>query len=109
MDFEQVRFQLYFFHQDAMLTSTFFPSSSFANNQFENPVSPPPTCSSQFSPDGNSPSEATAAGITFGVAFLFAGPAIALACWRKMKHQDHFFDVPPGEWTSEGQKAGDTG
>lgn len=42
----------------------------------------------------NSATGAIAGGVAAGAALLFAGPAIALAWWRKKKPQDHFFDVP---------------
>ncbi|GJX95119.1 brassinosteroid insensitive 1-associated receptor kinase 1-like protein [Tanacetum coccineum] len=46
---------------------------------------------------GNSATGAIAGGVAAGAALLFAGPAIALAWWRRRKPQDHFFDVPAEE------------
>lgn len=44
---------------------------------------------------GNSATGAIAGGVAAGAALLFAGPANALALWRRhQKPRDHFFDVP---------------
>ncbi|XP_058771761.1 BRASSINOSTEROID INSENSITIVE 1-associated receptor kinase 1-like [Vicia villosa] len=53
------------------------------------PLSPPSPASS-----GSSNTGAVAGGVAAGATLLFAAPAIALACWRKRKPRDQFFDVP---------------
>ncbi|XP_073033575.1 BRASSINOSTEROID INSENSITIVE 1-associated receptor kinase 1-like isoform X1 [Primulina eburnea] len=78
-----------------------FTPISFANNNLEElPVSPPPPLppSSQSSfRVANSATGAIAGGVAAGAALLFAGPAIALAWFRRRKPEDHFFDVPAEE------------
>ncbi|XP_075475565.1 BRASSINOSTEROID INSENSITIVE 1-associated receptor kinase 1-like isoform X2 [Primulina tabacum] len=78
-----------------------FTPISFANNNLEElPVSPPPPLppSSQSSSRvANSATGAIAGGVAAGAALLFAGPAIALAWFRRRKPEDHFFDVPAEE------------
>ncbi|KAK3031509.1 hypothetical protein RJ639_036023 [Escallonia herrerae] len=77
-----------------------FTPISFANNQLETPpASPPPPISptTPSSPVGNSATGAIAGGVAAGAALLFAGPAIALAWWRRRKPQENFFDVPAEE------------
>ncbi|XP_076957417.1 BRASSINOSTEROID INSENSITIVE 1-associated receptor kinase 1-like [Bidens hawaiensis] len=77
--------------------SLFTPISFAGNPELKAPaVSPqPPTPPSSQSPSvGNSATGAIAGGVAAGAALLFAGPAIALAWWRRRKPQDHFFDVP---------------
>ncbi|XP_073277964.1 BRASSINOSTEROID INSENSITIVE 1-associated receptor kinase 1-like isoform X3 [Primulina huaijiensis] len=78
-----------------------FTPISFANNNLEElPASPPPPLppSSQSSSRvANSATGAIAGGVAAGAALLFAGPAIALAWFRRRKPEDHFFDVPAEE------------
>ncbi|KAM7470439.1 hypothetical protein LguiA_008622 [Lonicera macranthoides] len=77
-----------------------FTPISFANNRLDPlPASPPPplTPATPSSPVGNSATGAIAGGVAAGAALLFAGPAIALAWWRRRKPEDHFFDVPAEE------------
>ncbi|KAK2986923.1 hypothetical protein RJ640_009066 [Escallonia rubra] len=77
-----------------------FTLLSFANNLLDiPPPSPPPPISpsNPSSPVGNSATGAIAGGVAAGAALLFAGPAIALAWWRRRKPQDNFFDVPAEE------------
>nr|XP_043618798.1 BRASSINOSTEROID INSENSITIVE 1-associated receptor kinase 1-like [Erigeron canadensis] len=78
-----------------------FTPISFDGNPFLKalPVAPQaPTPPSSQSPSvGNSATGAIAGGVAAGAALLFAGPAIALAWWRRRKPQDHFFDVPAEE------------
>lgn len=78
---------------------TLFTPISFNGNLLEAlPVSPPPPLPpSPPSSKVNSATGAIAGGVAAGAALLFAGPAIALAWWRKKKPQDHFFDVPAEE------------
>ncbi|KAM0063922.1 putative transferase, protein kinase RLK-Pelle-LRR-II family [Helianthus debilis subsp. tardiflorus] len=80
--------------------SLFTPISFGGNpNLRPPPVQPqtPSPPSSQSSSVGNSATGAIAGGVAAGAALLFAGPAIALAWWRRRKPQDHFFDVPAEE------------
>ncbi|KAD3067351.1 hypothetical protein R6Q59_018580 [Mikania micrantha] len=80
--------------------SLFTPISFAGNpNLKPPPVTPqaPTPPSSQSSSVGNSATGAIAGGVAAGAALLFAGPAIALAWWRRRKPQDHFFDVPAEE------------
>ncbi|KAK4438213.1 BRASSINOSTEROID INSENSITIVE 1-associated receptor kinase [Sesamum alatum] len=78
-----------------------FTPISFANNRLEPlPASPPPPVQPTTpSPSrvGNSATGAIAGGVAAGAALLFAGPAIALAWYRRRKPQEHFFDVPAEE------------
>ncbi|KAI3448277.1 hypothetical protein Pfo_004942 [Paulownia fortunei] len=77
-----------------------FTPISFANNPLEPlPALPPPVPPTTPSPSrvGNSATGAIAGGVAAGAALLFAGPAIALAWFRRRKPQDHFFDVPAEE------------
>ncbi|WOH04945.1 hypothetical protein DCAR_0624357 [Daucus carota subsp. sativus] len=79
---------------------TLFTPISFSGNLLDAlPVSPPPPLppSPPSSKAVNSATGAIAGGVAAGAALLFAGPAIALAWWRKKKPQDHFFDVPAEE------------
>ncbi|KAJ0508927.1 putative transferase, protein kinase RLK-Pelle-LRR-II family [Helianthus annuus] len=80
--------------------SLFTPISFAGNpNLRAPPVQPqaPSPPNSQSSSVGNSATGAIAGGVAAGAALLFAGPAIALAWWRRRKPQDHFFDVPAEE------------
>ncbi|CAH2051976.1 unnamed protein product [Thlaspi arvense] len=86
---------------------------SFSNNRFRPLLDPPPSrispppppspkVSFSFNKTGSSVSmeandSAIAIGAAAGEAVLFAGPAIALAWWLRIKQQDHFFDVPAEE------------
>ncbi|KAK3010745.1 hypothetical protein RJ639_011298 [Escallonia herrerae] len=86
-------------HQYALLTAK-FSYFSFANNSLVTPPaspSPPISPSNPSTPVGNSATGAIAGGVAAGAALLFAGPAIALALWRRRKPQDNFFDVPAEE------------
>ncbi|XP_024959255.1 BRASSINOSTEROID INSENSITIVE 1-associated receptor kinase 1-like isoform X2 [Cynara cardunculus var. scolymus] len=78
-----------------------FTPISFANNpNLTAPQNVPPTPAppnSQSTSVANSATGAIAGGVAAGAALLFAGPAIALAWWRRKKPQDHFFDVPAEE------------
>ncbi|KAM7478944.1 hypothetical protein LguiA_027157 [Lonicera macranthoides] len=77
-----------------------FTPISFQNNLLNRPpASPPPPFSptAPSSPVGNAATGAIAGGVAAGAAMLFAGPAIALAWWRRRKPQDDFFDVPAEE------------
>ncbi|KAI3810314.1 hypothetical protein L1987_19926 [Smallanthus sonchifolius] len=80
--------------------SLFTPISFAGNPNLRAPPVPPQTPSppsSQSPSVGNSATGAIAGGVAAGAALLFAGPAIALAWWRRRKPQDHFFDVPAEE------------
>ncbi|XP_076909296.1 BRASSINOSTEROID INSENSITIVE 1-associated receptor kinase 1-like [Bidens hawaiensis] len=80
--------------------SLFTPISFVGNLNLRPPPNPPqpPTPPNSPSPSvGNSATGAIAGGVAAGAALLFAGPAIALAWWRRRKPQDHFFDVPAEE------------
>ncbi|KAK9075721.1 hypothetical protein SSX86_004050 [Deinandra increscens subsp. villosa] len=80
--------------------SLFTPISFAGNSELKPPAVSPqaPTPPSSESPTvGNSATGAIAGGVAAGAALLFAGPAIALAWWRRRKPQDHFFDVPAEE------------
>ncbi|KAI3702052.1 hypothetical protein L6452_27662 [Arctium lappa] len=78
-----------------------FTPISFNNNP--NLTVPPPAPQAPAPPNSqsasvaNSATGAIAGGVAAGAALLFAGPAIALAWWRRRKPQDHFFDVPAEE------------
>ncbi|KAI3497460.1 hypothetical protein L1887_40076 [Cichorium endivia] len=80
--------------------SLFTPISYDGNVNLQIQAPPP---QSPVSPDSQSPSVsnsatgAIAGGVAAGAALLFAGPAIAIAWYRRRKPQDHFFDVPAEE------------
>ncbi|GJS20120.1 brassinosteroid insensitive 1-associated receptor kinase 1-like protein [Tanacetum coccineum] len=79
---------------------TNFTDLSFKNNSmltFPPPVTQAPPPNAQPG-SGNGPSTGIiAGGAAAGAALLFAGPAIALAWFRRRKPQDNFFDVPAEE------------
>ncbi|XP_022876402.1 BRASSINOSTEROID INSENSITIVE 1-associated receptor kinase 1-like isoform X2 [Olea europaea var. sylvestris] len=79
-----------------------FTPISFKNNPnlLPAPVSPSPPLQPKnpsSSRVGNSATGAIAGGVAAGAALLFAGPAIALAWYRRRKQPLHFFDVPAEE------------
>nr|GEW50786.1 brassinosteroid insensitive 1-associated receptor kinase 1-like [Tanacetum cinerariifolium] len=80
---------------------TNFTDLSFKNNSmltFPPPVTqaPPPNAQPRSANKGPS-TGIIAGGAAAGAALLFAGPAIALAWFRRRKPQDNFFDVPAEE------------
>ncbi|XP_057748795.1 BRASSINOSTEROID INSENSITIVE 1-associated receptor kinase 1-like [Arachis stenosperma] len=79
--------------------SMFTPISFKNNNRGLNETNPPspPTAPPPKASSGDSATGSIAGGVAAGAALLFAGPAIAVACLRRRKRADYFFDVPAEE------------